>query len=76
MRRPTISVKAHLGNTGLRASTARPDRLEGYLRQIRWLVASGGRIDIEDFSGKTQRAIAEGVQDPERRRQILDALVP
>ena len=71
---PIVNGLTALHDTVLRVTTAGPDRFEGYLDQIRWFVANGARGDIEDFSGRTQRSIAEGARDPETRRRILDAL--
>jgi hypothetical protein len=71
---PIVNGLTALHDSVLRASMAGPDRVAGYLAQIRWAVASGARSDLEDFSGRTQRAIAEAVTDPLRRRQLLDAL--
>lgn len=71
---PVVNGLTALHDSVLRASMVGPDRIEGYLDQIRWAVGSGARWDIEDFSGRTQRAIAEGVEAPERRRRILEAL--
>jgi hypothetical protein len=61
-------------DTVLRASMAAPDRFEGYLDQARWFVAHGGRTDIEDFAGRTQRNLAERADNPEVRRRLLAAL--
>jgi hypothetical protein len=71
---PVVNGLTALHDSVLRASMVGPDRIEGYLDQIRWAVASGARWDIEDFSGRTQRAIVEAVPDPERRGRILEAL--
>jgi glyoxylase I family protein len=71
---PVVNGLTALHDTVLRATTAGPDRIEGYLAQIRWCVAHGARSDIEDFSGRTQRNIAESAQTPEIRRRILEAL--
>lgn len=73
---PVVNGLTALHDTVLRASTAAPAQLEGYLDQARWFVAHGGRSDMEDFSGRTQRAIAEHTQNPEVRRQLLEALTP
>lgn len=73
---PVVNGLTALHDTVLRASTAAPDQLEGYLEQARWFVAHGGRSDMEDFSGRTQRNIAEHTQDPEVRRRLLAALEP
>jgi ankyrin repeat protein len=71
---PVVNGLTALHDTVLRASTAAPAQLEGYLEQARWFVANGGRSDMEDFSGRTQRAIAEHTQDPAVRRRLLAAL--
>ena len=71
---PVVNGLTALHDTVLRASMTSPDRLEGYLDQIRWEVGSGARYDIEDFSGRTQLSIAETVEDPVRRQQLLEAL--
>ncbi len=71
---PVVNGLTALHDSVLRASMVGTDRIDGYLDQIRWAVTSGARSDIEDFSGHTQRAIAEAVQDPARRNEILDAL--
>lgn len=72
--RPSVNGLTALHDTVLRASTCGPERLDGYLAQIRWFVGNGARSDIEDFSGRTQRELAEGVEDPERRQTLLRAL--
>jgi hypothetical protein len=71
---PVVNGLTALHDTVLRASTAGPDHFEGYLEQIRWCIASGARSDIGDYSGRTQRSIAEGTKGPENRRRILEAL--
>jgi hypothetical protein len=63
-----------LHDTVLAATTASPDRLEGYLDQVKWLVANGADIDVEDYCGITQRVLAEKVADPARRERLLMAL--
>jgi ankyrin repeat protein len=71
---PSVNGLTALHDTVLRASTAAADQFEGYLDQIRWCVKNGARSDIEDFSGRTQRQLAEAVGDPQIRQRILDAL--
>lgn len=71
---PVVNGLTALHDTVLRATMAAPDRFEGYLDQTRWLVANGGRSDIKDFAGVTQRNIAENAQDPEVRKCLLEAL--
>jgi hypothetical protein len=71
---PAVNGLTALHDTVLRASTASPQRLAGYLQQVRWLVANGARIDIDDYSGLTQQDMAERVADPARRQVLLEAL--
>jgi ankyrin repeat protein len=71
---PAVNGLTALHDTVLRATTAAPDRFDGYLAQIRWFVAHGARSDIEDFSGRTQRNIADDALEPHLRQQILEAL--
>jgi ankyrin repeat protein len=71
---PIVNGLTALHDTVLRGSMTTPDRLDGYLDQIRWAVASGAMIDIKDFSGRTQRGIAQATADAERRAQLLEAL--
>ncbi|MBF0425769.1 MAG: ankyrin repeat domain-containing protein [Magnetococcales bacterium] len=71
---PIVNGLTALHDTVLRASTADPAHLEGYLQQAAWFVACGGRSDMEDFSGRTQRRIAEETQDLEVRRRLLAVL--
>ncbi len=71
---PAINGLTAMHDTVLRATMAAPDRFEGYLDQARWLVANGGRSDMEDFSGVTQRNIAERAEDPDVRRRLLEVL--
>lgn len=71
---PVVNGLTALHDGVLRASMVGPDRLPGYLDQLRWQVACGARWDIEDFSGQTQRQLAESVANPERRGRILAAL--
>ncbi|MBP2654824.1 MAG: Ankrd17 protein [Firmicutes bacterium] len=71
---PTANGLTALHDTVLRATTVAPDQLEGYLAQIRWFLDNGADTDIEDYSGRTQRAIAEGVEDQARRKKIMAAL--
>jgi ankyrin repeat protein len=71
---PAINGLTAMHDTVLRATMAAPEQFEGYLDQARWLVSNGGRVDIEDFSGVTQRNIAERVENPEVRRRLLEVL--
>ena len=71
---PLVNALTAMHDTVLRATMAAPDRFEGYLDQARWFVANGGRADIEEYSGVTQRNIAERAKDPEVRRRLLAVL--
>ncbi len=71
---PLVNGLTAMHDTVLRATMATPDHFEGYLNQARWFVQNGGRSDIEDFSGVTQRNIAENAKDPEVRKRLLNVL--
>lgn len=71
---PVVNGLTALHDTVLRGTMAGPDRIDGYVAQTRWAVSHGARSDLEDFAGRTQRAIAEGARDPETRRRLLEAL--
>jgi hypothetical protein len=71
---PLVNALTAMHDTVLRASMAAPEQLEGYLNQIRFFVSHGGRSDMEDYRGVTQRNIAERAKDPEVRRRLLAAL--
>jgi ankyrin repeat protein len=72
--RPLVNGLTAMHDTVLRAKMAEPDQFEGYLDQARWFVAHGGRADIENYSGQTQRALAATASDPVVRRRLLDVL--
>lgn len=63
-----------LHDSVLRTSTAAPDRVEKYLEQVRWSVLKGARSDIEDFSGRTQKNIAENLRDENLKKRLLEIL--
>lgn len=71
---PLVNALTAMHDTVLRASMAAPEQFEGYLNQIRFFVSHGGRSDMEDYRGVTQRNIAEMAKDPEVRRRLLAAL--
>jgi len=71
---PIVNGLTALHDTVLRAGMVGSDRLDGYLNQMRWAVEHGARCDIEDFSGRTQKSIAEHTENPEIRKMILRAL--
>jgi ankyrin repeat protein len=71
---PVVNGLTALHDTVLRATMAGPDRIEGYLAQTRWAVLAGARSDIEDFSGRTQRDLAEQAADPALRARLLAIL--
>ena len=71
---PLVNGLTAMHDTVLRATMAGPDRFEGYLDQARFFVQSGGRVDVEDFSGTTQRDIADRCTKPEVRTRLLAVL--
>jgi hypothetical protein len=68
---PLVNGLTAMHDTVLRATMAAQDRFPSYLAQMRWFLERGGRVDIEDFAGVTQRQIAERCQKPDVRRQLL-----
>jgi ankyrin repeat protein len=71
---PAVNGLTAMHDTVLRASMAGPDRFDGYVEQIRFFLANGGRTDIEDFAGVTQRNIAENTADLAVRKRLLDVI--
>jgi hypothetical protein len=71
---PVVNGLTALHDTVLRTTMVGPDRVEGYLEQTRWEVEHGARSDIEDFSGRTQRNLAEQARDPALGRRLLEIL--
>jgi ankyrin repeat protein len=71
---PVVNGLTAMHDTVLRATMAAPDRFEGYLEQTRFFIANGGRTDIEDFAGVTQREIADRAADPRKRERLLNII--
>ena len=71
---PTVNGLTALHDSVLRASTAEPHVFEKYLNQVKWCMDSGARSDIEDFSGRTQKNIAENARDEKVRARLLEIL--
>ena len=71
---PLVNGLTALHDTVLRATMAAPDHFDGYLAQARWFMDHGGRSDIEDFAGVTQRDIATRAADPTVRARLLEVL--
>ncbi|MGA2079667.1 MAG: ankyrin repeat domain-containing protein [Holophaga sp.] len=71
---PVINGLTAMHDTVLRATMAAADRFDGYLDQARWFVQKGGRSDLEDFAGSTQRQLAERAKDPVVRQRLLAVL--
>jgi hypothetical protein len=71
---PTVNGLTAMHDTVLRAGMAADDRFEGYLDQVRFFMQNGGRIDMEDYSGITQRQLAERAHDPDHRKRLIDVL--
>ena len=61
-------------DTVLRATMVEAERFEGYLEQARFFVSNGGRTDMEDFSGVTQRDLALRAKDKYRRDKLLEII--
>jgi ankyrin repeat protein len=72
--RPTANGLTALHDTILRASTARADRFDGYINQIKWCVDNGAKYDIEDYSGLTQLNLAKNIKDQVKKRIIMNAI--
>lgn len=71
---PVVNGLTALHDTVLRATMAAPKHVDGYVEQARWFMEQGGRSDIEDFAGTTQRAIAARCNRPDVRAQLLEVL--
>ncbi|MDR0412733.1 MAG: ankyrin repeat domain-containing protein [Dysgonamonadaceae bacterium] len=71
---PVVNGLTALHDTVLRAGTADDLHFEKYLEQTQWCMDCGARSDIEDFSGRTQLSIAEGIAHTERRKRLLKIL--
>lgn len=71
---PIVNGLTAMHDTVLRATMAAHDHFQGYLEQAQWFVEHGGRSDMEDFSGITQRNIAERAENTKVREQLLDVL--
>ncbi|HCJ67172.1 MAG TPA: hypothetical protein DHV62_07590 [Elusimicrobia bacterium] len=71
---PIVNGLTAMHDTILRATMSAPDRFEGYLEQARWFIQKGGRTDMENFAGVTQRDIAERAKNPEVRRRLLEVI--
>lgn len=71
---PIVNGLTALHDTVLRSTTAAEDKFEGYLAQCKWFMDNGGRSDIEDFSGRTQRDIADQCSNQTYRSRLLEIL--
>ena len=71
---PAANGLTAMHDTVLRATMAGEDRVHGYLAQAAFFVSRGGRVDLEDFAGVTQRQLADREQDPVRHRRLVDVL--
>lgn len=71
---PVVNGLTALHDTVLRATMASDEKFEGYLAQAKWFMEHGGRSDIEDFAGRTQKDIAENCKREEIRRRLLEVL--
>ncbi len=73
-RAPVANGLTGFHDTILRAGRAPEAQIPQFLEQIRWCRANGARVDIEDFSGRTQEALARAIPDPVRRNLVLEAM--
>lgn len=71
---PVVNGLTALHDSVLRATTASEDKFEEYLAQCKWFMDHGGRSDIEDFAGLTQKNYAERCKNPEYKRSLLEIL--
>lgn len=71
---PVVNGLTALHDTVLRATMADEDKFEGYLEQCKWFMDNGGKSDIEDFAGVTQKNIAENCQKEMYRTRLLEIL--
>ncbi len=71
---PLVNGLTALHDTVLRATEAAPEYFDGYLAQATWFMRNGGRSDIEDFAGVTQRNIAERAADAQVKQRLLAVL--
>jgi ankyrin repeat protein len=71
---PIVNGLTALHDTVLRATMADAEFFEKYLDQTRWCVENGARSDIEDFSGRTQKNIAENAKNELYKKRLLEVL--
>lgn len=71
---PVVNGLTALHDTVLRATMAGEDKIEGYFAQTKWFMEHGGRSDIEDFAGRTQKNIAEQCKKENVRKRLLELL--
>lgn len=71
---PVVNGLTALHDNVLRATMASEDKFEGYLEQCKWFMECGGKSDIEDFAGNTQKNIAERCNKEDVRRRLLEIL--
>jgi ankyrin repeat protein len=71
---PVANGLTAMHDTVLRGSMVKPENLDGYLDQIRFFVSNGGRTDIPDFAGLTQRNYAENAANIDTRKRLLEVI--
>lgn len=71
---PAVNGLTALHDSVLRCTMAGEDKFDGYLAQCRWLVENGGKSDIPDFSGVTQKNIAQKCKKEQVRSKLLEIL--
>lgn len=71
---PVVNGLTALHDTVLRATMAAEDKFEGYLAQAKFFMEHGGKSDIEDFAGRTQKNIAERCSKEDVKKRLLEIL--
>lgn len=71
---PVVNGLTALHDTVLRATMSDEDKFDGYVKQCKWFMDHGGKSDIEDFAGVTQKNIAENCDKPHYRERLLEIL--
>lgn len=71
---PVVNALTALHDTVLRATMASREKFEGYLQQAKWFMDNGGKSDIEDFAGVTQKDIAKNCKDEYVKNKLLEVL--
>lgn len=71
---PIVNGLTALHDTVLRATMAGEDKFPGYLEQVKFFMENGGKSDMEDFTGRTQRDYAEKCLNKSISKQLIEIL--